>query len=106
MYGRTKMIDNFFFHCSCFSFNREGHDQLSADDADFVDAIHTGAGGAKFGVWDSCGHKDFYPNGGRLQPGKLYQGWVSMFQVFFNCLGPLTITVGPLYKNLEGTEGF
>lgn len=35
--------------------------------AKFVDVIHTN-GGQK-GTFDPCGHVDFYPNGGKTQPG-------------------------------------
>ncbi|XP_034244260.1 lipase member H-like [Thrips palmi] len=42
--------------------------RLSEDDAQFVDVIHTDAGG--LGVRRAIGHADFYPNGGRpQQPG-------------------------------------
>lgn len=41
---------------------------LSAEDATFVDVIHTDAG--KSGTSQVLGHADFYPNGGRApQPG-------------------------------------
>lgn len=46
---------------------------LSRRDAQFVDAIHTSAGGkvikGEFGVLKPFGHVDFYPNGGQKQPG-------------------------------------
>jgi len=42
--------------------------RLSAEDAIFVDVIHTDAG--VLGFPSRTGHVDFYPNGGRpLQPG-------------------------------------
>lgn len=41
--------------------------RLSADDAELVDIIHTCAG--FLGFPDSIGTSDFYPNGGRVQPG-------------------------------------
>ena len=44
---------------------REG--RLSADDAALVDVIHTNAG--KLGEGPAIGHIDFYPNGGKEQPG-------------------------------------
>lgn len=49
---------------------------LTADDADFVDVLHTSVGTGwtdvvqgRLGMFKSCGHVDFYPNGGRQQPG-------------------------------------
>ncbi|KAL1423430.1 hypothetical protein MTO96_021111 [Rhipicephalus appendiculatus] len=46
---------------------------LSRRDAQFVDAIHTSAGGkvikGEFGILKPFGHVDFYPNGGQKQPG-------------------------------------
>lgn len=53
----------------------EGYDnrvRLNPTDAKFVDVIHSNAkpmtqGGA--GMYAACGHVDFYPNGGREQPG-------------------------------------
>lgn len=68
----------------CFNFWRGADDRLDHSDANFVDAIHTGAGGSRFGVWDPVGHKDFYPNGGMRQPGCwndvvsiLSEGWAD-----------------------------
>ncbi|XP_063897576.1 pancreatic triacylglycerol lipase [Helicoverpa armigera] len=40
--------------------------RLNANDADFVDVIHSDAG--VFGVSENVGHVDFYPNGGSQQP--------------------------------------
>ena len=45
---------------------------LWKDDADFVDVVHTNAdllmyGGVGIGI--PIGHVDFYPNGGKRQPG-------------------------------------
>ncbi|XP_037527510.1 pancreatic lipase-related protein 2-like isoform X1 [Rhipicephalus sanguineus] len=49
---------------------------LTADDADFVDVLHTSVGSGwtdvvqgRLGMRKSCGHVDFYPNGGKQQPG-------------------------------------
>lgn len=46
---------------------------LSSRDAQFVDAIHTSSGDkvikGEFGILTPFGHVDFYPNGGRKQPG-------------------------------------
>ncbi|XP_061390780.1 lipase member H-A-like [Musca vetustissima] len=44
------------------------HDErLTADDADFVEVVHTNAG--YLGFRTPCGHVDYYPNGGVQQPG-------------------------------------
>lgn len=40
--------------------------KLDLTDADFVDVIHTNAG--VFGKIETCGHVDFYMNGGQNQP--------------------------------------
>lgn len=40
---------------------------LDSGDANFVDVIHTN--GKHFGVVHPSGHVDYYPNGGRNQPG-------------------------------------
>ncbi|KAH7931441.1 hypothetical protein HPB49_025777 [Dermacentor silvarum] len=49
---------------------------LTKDDAAFVDVLHTSIGSGwtdivqgRLGMSTSCGHVDFYPNGGREQPG-------------------------------------
>ncbi|XP_036600049.1 lipase member I-like [Trichosurus vulpecula] len=41
--------------------------RLDYTDAQFVDVIHSDADG--LGITDSIGHIDFYPNGGKKQPG-------------------------------------
>lgn len=41
--------------------------KLDKTDGDFVDVIHTNAG--IFGKIETCGHVDFYMNGGQFQPG-------------------------------------
>ncbi|XP_068807729.1 pancreatic lipase-related protein 2 [Struthio camelus] len=47
--------------------------RLDPSDAKFVDIIHTHAGHLFFdfapGILQTCGHLDFYPNGGRKMPG-------------------------------------
>ncbi|XP_070575555.1 pancreatic triacylglycerol lipase-like [Ptychodera flava] len=55
-------------------FEGKGNNQkLDASDAQFVDVIHTDGGafigGRGYGTWDPNGHVDFYPNGGKSQPG-------------------------------------
>lgn len=42
------------------------HWKLDITDADFVDVIHTNAG--VYGKIETCGHVDFYMNGGQNQP--------------------------------------
>ncbi|XP_050442779.1 pancreatic lipase-related protein 2-like isoform X4 [Adelges cooleyi] len=45
-------------------------DRLNHTDAQFVDVIHTGATSIfGNGIIVPCGHVDFYPNGGKKQPG-------------------------------------
>lgn len=72
----------------------EGKDvlvRLDPTDAVFVDVIHSNAKplvdmGA--GMYQACGHVDFYPNGGQEQPG---------------CPNPLTGAIGKLLTfNLNG----
>ncbi|KAI8041251.1 lipase member H-A [Drosophila gunungcola] len=41
--------------------------KLSQTDAQFVEVVHTNAGGV--GTWKQLGHVDYYPNGGQTQPG-------------------------------------
>ncbi|XP_009474375.1 PREDICTED: pancreatic lipase-related protein 2-like [Nipponia nippon] len=45
--------------------------RLDPSDAKFVDVIHTHAGHLffDFGILQTCGHLDFYPNGGKKMPG-------------------------------------
>lgn len=43
------------------------HDRLDDTDAAFVKVIHTN--GALLGFFSALGHSDYYPNGGRWQPG-------------------------------------
>lgn len=43
------------------------HDRLDETDAAFVKVIHTN--GALLGFFSALGHADYYPNGGRRQPG-------------------------------------
>ncbi|GAB1609655.1 pancreatic triacylglycerol lipase-like, partial [Argonauta hians] len=46
--------------------------RLDPTDADFVDAIHSDVGyiiGLGLGMESQVGHVDFYPNGGKFQPG-------------------------------------
>ncbi|CAL8129453.1 unnamed protein product [Orchesella dallaii] len=48
------------------------NEQLDASDASFVDIIHSNAGQfseMKLGMVNDCGHVDFRPNGGSVQPG-------------------------------------
>ncbi|GFR17835.1 pancreatic triacylglycerol lipase, partial [Trichonephila clavata] len=46
--------------------------RLDPSDANFVDVIHTDGGSfitGGLGMIQDCGHVDFYPNGGKRQPG-------------------------------------
>jgi pancreatic triacylglycerol lipase len=46
--------------------------RLDPSDAYYVDVIHTNANpilSGGLGVWQPCGHLDFYPNGGRSMAG-------------------------------------
>ena len=46
--------------------------RLDETDAFYVDVIHTDANplmSAGLGMWQTCGHLDFYPNGGRIMAG-------------------------------------
>ncbi|KAM3955313.1 LOW QUALITY PROTEIN: pancreatic lipase-related protein 3 [Aphomia sociella] len=52
----------------CFA-NVSSANRLDQSDAEYVDVIHTNAG--MLGLLDPVGHKDFYANGGRSQPGCL-----------------------------------
>lgn len=47
--------------------SREPSERLSAEDATTVEVIHTNVGDC--GMTYQIGHYDFYPNGGRKQPG-------------------------------------
>ena len=54
-----------------FSLN-DTETRLDASDGDFVDIIHTDGGtltGNELGFLPPIGHIDFYPNGGKTQPG-------------------------------------
>lgn len=43
------------------------YDRLHKTDAKFVQVLHTNSG--KLGFEESLGHADYWPNGGRVQPG-------------------------------------
>lgn len=48
-------------------FHVNGFDTIAKTDAQYVQIIHTNSG--VFGIEKNAGHADFYPNGGRSQPG-------------------------------------
>ena len=52
--------------------NHFSNSRLDETDAFYVDVIHTDANPLMsfgLGMWQSCGHLDFYPNGGRIMAG-------------------------------------
>lgn len=55
--------------------------KLDSSDAAFVDVIHTNA--AWKGQYQTCGHIDFYPNGGYSQPGCSPSEYGSTFILSF-----------------------
>ena len=66
-----KSLQKFSEECDG-SYNMDVHVRLDPSDALFVDVIHSNAKplvdmGA--GLYEPCGHVDFYPNGGQEQPG-------------------------------------
>ena len=45
----------------------DAQNRLDKSDARYVDIIHTDT--TTFGLDESIGHVDYYPNGGTMQPG-------------------------------------
>ena len=77
-----------------FFTNRDATIRLDPGDAEYVDVIHTDAGG--LGTSQKVGHIDFFPNGGSLQPGCV-----------FNILSKLqTSCLLPLFQNESKCEIF
>ena len=55
-----------------FYFLNNTENRLDPSDADFVDIIHTDGGnlyGGQLAFFEPTGHVDYYPNGGKDQPG-------------------------------------
>ncbi|XP_045032720.1 pancreatic lipase-related protein 2, partial [Daphnia magna] len=61
--------------------------RLDYTDAQFVDGVHTDGG--FIGIYEPVGHLDFYPNGGRNQPGCPTSEW-SYFCHPFSILSDIT----------------
>lgn len=54
--------------------NVDPSDRLDKTDADLVDVINTNS---VWGISQSIGHKNFYPNGGKIQPGCWFKNSVN-----------------------------
>ncbi|XP_056641565.1 pancreatic triacylglycerol lipase-like [Diorhabda sublineata] len=64
--GKVRYIEGLDPALPCFSYE-DLNGRLDASDAKYVEIIHTNAGLLGFDV--DLGHADFYPNGGKSQPG-------------------------------------
>ncbi|XP_071120830.1 pancreatic lipase-related protein 2-like [Mytilus edulis] len=57
--------------------------RLDPGDANFVDVVHTDGSPfdeiSGYGLIDPVGHIDFYPNGGKNQPGCTKGSWINLF---------------------------
>lgn len=50
-----------------FAESTPDNEKLSPDDANYVEGLHTNVD--TYGYGPPCGHVDYYPNGGKIQPG-------------------------------------
>ncbi|CAL4104908.1 unnamed protein product, partial [Meganyctiphanes norvegica] len=90
-------------------FNKPSTMKLDKTDADFVDVIHTNGGEgvgvirafftSTYGYLTPLGHVDFYPNGGRMQPGcwRVYL-WCSHSHAYLYWLESINATFPRVYE--------
>ena len=82
--------------------NEEKDFRLDESDASYVDVIHTNAG--VLGTSQRVGDIDFYPNGGKHQPGCLVNGRLKkrifkiLHELFPRCSNYLSFILKRLFK--------